>query len=269
MPADVLQCNDILVISAAVTLAPITGTPAVCAGLTTKLADATTGGIWSSSDTTIAKVGTTGLVTGIATGTATISYFKVNGACSSSVSASVTVNALPVVPAVTGINFVIVGNNTTLSNTVSGGLWTSSKTNIATVGATGVVTGVAAGVTVISYKVTNASGCTTTVTQNITVYKSLAVTLAATKILCNGSGSTLTATVTGGSGSYQYRLNNGTVQSANTFSVLAGTDTVTVTDLVDGQILSKTITVAQPTPLIWTLVSVVNASGGLSNGSIR
>jgi gliding motility-associated-like protein len=58
-----------------------------------------------------------------------------------------------------------------LSNSSPGGNWTSSATNIATVSATGIVTGVAEGDVVISYTVTNASGCLTTVTTMIRVAK--------------------------------------------------------------------------------------------------
>jgi trimeric autotransporter adhesin len=46
----------------------------VCKGKTAALSDAITGGTWSSSNTAVATVNTTGVVTGVALGTATISY---------------------------------------------------------------------------------------------------------------------------------------------------------------------------------------------------
>jgi hypothetical protein len=56
-------------------LGPITGPSALCAGSADTLTDATTGGAWSSSAPGVAAVGSgTGLVTGIAPGTATITY---------------------------------------------------------------------------------------------------------------------------------------------------------------------------------------------------
>ena len=76
-------------------VAPITGTLAVDTGDTTALSSSTPGGTWSSSDTGVATVDpVTGVVTGIAGGTATISYTVINASgCSDSESALVTVTA--------------------------------------------------------------------------------------------------------------------------------------------------------------------------------
>ena len=52
----------------------ITGASTVCIGSSTVLADKNVGGMWSSSDNSVATVSTKGSVTGITTGTATISY---------------------------------------------------------------------------------------------------------------------------------------------------------------------------------------------------
>ena len=52
----------------------ITGASTVCIGSSTVLADKNVGGMWSSSDNSVATVTTKGNVTGIAAGTATISY---------------------------------------------------------------------------------------------------------------------------------------------------------------------------------------------------
>src|ERR1035437_7999102 len=120
---------------------PITGTPTVCAGTTTTLSDATTGGTWASGTTTIATVGSTGIVTGVAGGTVTISY--TNAGCT--VTAIVTVNPLPNAGAITsaGIDTVVcVGRTITLTETASGGVWTSTNVLLATVGSTGIVIGV-------------------------------------------------------------------------------------------------------------------------------
>ena len=52
---------------------PITGTTSICLGTTTTLADATPSGTWSSSNPSVATIGSgTGLVTGVAVGTVTI-----------------------------------------------------------------------------------------------------------------------------------------------------------------------------------------------------
>ena len=77
-------------------VAPITGGLAICQGVSTPLTDASTGGTWSSSNPAVATVGSTGLVTGVFTGstsagTATISYIV--GAAYATV--VVTVNPYP------------------------------------------------------------------------------------------------------------------------------------------------------------------------------
>ncbi|MDC3253159.1 gliding motility-associated C-terminal domain-containing protein, partial [Crocinitomicaceae bacterium] len=83
------------------TVAAITGSPDVCVGSTTTLASSTTGGVWSTSDATVADVSASGVVTGVSTGSATITYTVTDGSgCTNSTSASVTVNAVPAVPVI-------------------------------------------------------------------------------------------------------------------------------------------------------------------------
>ena len=78
----------------------ITGTTVVCAGSTTTLGNGSTGGTWSSSNTTMASVGyNTGVVSGIAAGTPNITYTLGTGC---RISAPLTVNALPTVYPLTG-----------------------------------------------------------------------------------------------------------------------------------------------------------------------
>ncbi len=75
--------------------APITGANLnACLGLNTTLSDATPGGRWSSSNTTIVTVGSTnGIVTGVAVGNANISYKLTATGCYAILNE--TVNALP------------------------------------------------------------------------------------------------------------------------------------------------------------------------------
>jgi len=71
----------------------IGGTLAACVAGTTSLTDASTGGAWSTSNAAIATVGvTSGVVTGIAAGSATITYASSLGCITSS---SLVVNPLP------------------------------------------------------------------------------------------------------------------------------------------------------------------------------
>jgi len=72
----------------------------------------------------------------------------------------VTVNPIPAIGNITGANIVCSGNNTTFNNSVAGGVWSSSNTNIATINSSGLVTALNQGTSQISYTVTGQGGCT-------------------------------------------------------------------------------------------------------------
>lgn len=133
------------------------GTNPLCVGDTTVVNIDTIGGSWSSSNTAVATVNSfTGLVTGIAAGTSVISYIISSGEISTIV---VTIDAAPNAGIINGVSSVCVGSSISLTDSVSGGVWTSTHTSIATIGSSsGIVTGVAAGVDTIRYTVTNACG---------------------------------------------------------------------------------------------------------------
>ena len=135
----------------------ITGTATACAGTTTTLADATTGGVWSSSNTSVATVSTSGVVTAVSGGTATISYTTTNSCGNNSATDVVTITALPSAGTITGTDSVCIGSTTTLADAVTGGTW-GGGSSIASVNATGTVTGFAGGVDSIKYTVTNSCG---------------------------------------------------------------------------------------------------------------
>jgi gliding motility-associated-like protein len=84
-----------LVINAFPVVAAITGTGTVTIASTSQFANITTGGTWSSSNTAIATVNSSGLVTGVAAGSATITYTVTSGGCSTAVTKTITVSAGP------------------------------------------------------------------------------------------------------------------------------------------------------------------------------
>ncbi len=177
----------------AVSVGAITGTASVCAGATTTLSDATTGGAWSSSVTAVATVSAAGIVTGMSAGTTTIKY-TVGTTAATSV---ITVNAQPTAGSITGTATVTAGATTTLSDATTGGAWSSSAAAIATVGATGIVTGVAAGAATISYSVINNCG-TATATKAVTVNAVSAGTILGATTVCAGATIALSDATTGG-----------------------------------------------------------------------
>jgi len=68
-------------------------------------------------------------------------------------------NVLPEPSAITGPTTVCETDSITLTDTVAGGVWSSSNTTIATVTSTGIVKGISGGVVTISYTVPSYTGC--------------------------------------------------------------------------------------------------------------
>jgi sugar lactone lactonase YvrE len=132
----------------------IAGTTSLCEGTTTPLGASISGGTWSSGSTATATIDASGTVTGIAAGTAIITYATATGMDT----ALITVHPQPA--SVTGASSVCVGATSSYSCTTAGGTWTSSSTATATIDATGTVTGVAVGTSTITYTLTG--GCSST-----------------------------------------------------------------------------------------------------------
>ncbi len=77
-------------------IAAITGTSSVCSNGTSQMSNAILGGVWSLPNSTYATVNTTGLLSGVAAGSPTLSYSLTSGAgCTSAATQVITINALP------------------------------------------------------------------------------------------------------------------------------------------------------------------------------
>ncbi len=186
--------TTIATVNSLTTVNSITGTLSMCQGANTTLSSTTTGGVWSSSNSSIASVGTgTGIVSGVAAGTARITYSKTGVCNTATTTANVTVNTNPA--GTGGTATVCTGATTTLTNTVTGGTWSSSATAIATVNTGGVVTGVAAGTSNITY--TTTGGCFVTKTVTVTATPTVNA-ITGTTTLCQGATTVLSTTSTGG-----------------------------------------------------------------------
>ena len=170
----------------------ITGTDSVCAGSATALSDAVPGGVWSSSAAAAAATaGTSGIITGVAAGTAVITY-----STGANCAATITVTVMPVIARLTGTDSVCKGSVTTLADAVAGGAWSSSNTAVATVNATGNVTGITPGTTVISYVVPHTCGAGAAV---VTVNPLPdAGTISGSATLCTGNAIILASNAAGG-----------------------------------------------------------------------
>jgi uncharacterized protein YjdB len=144
--------------------AAITGITSICAGSVATLSSTTSGGAWSSSNTTVATVGSaSGIVAGLSGGLSTISY-TVAG-CSRT-----TIMAIDPTPVISGGSALCVSDTImliTASAGPTGGTWTSSNPTVASVGSyTGVVTGNIPGTAIITSTSTS-TGCASTRTVTV------------------------------------------------------------------------------------------------------
>ncbi len=228
---DGLGCTGIATVNDTVntfpTTSPILGMHGVCVGANITLSDATLYGSWGSNDATIATVDpVSGVVTGVAAGTDLITYLVSNTCGSVTDSTLITVNGLPVIPAITGpVSVVCAGTATPLSDSLAGGVWTSSDVTVATVNsATGVVTGVSAGNVTITYTVTNSFGCSNYTTFAITFAGAIADAIVpSTATLCHGNNVNLHISGTTAGITFQWLVNGVAIPGATTTSYTADT----------------------------------------------
>jgi uncharacterized protein YjdB len=231
--------------------AAIGGASSVCVGSVTTLTDVTLNGTWSSSNTSVATIGTSGAVTGVLAGTTTISYTLATGCY---VIKTVTVNPLP--GSITGTGAICIGITATLGNSTPGGTWGSSNGAIAAVNtSTGVVTGVAAGAATISYF--TGSGCYATAVETVQVTPAATITaLGNDTVLCPGEFAVLTAN-TGVGFAYQWFKDGSLIPgavSATYTATIAGSYRVRVSNGIgcSGMSIPMSVTIATVTADIST-----------------
>jgi trimeric autotransporter adhesin len=187
----------------------ITGSAAICVGFSSALSNASSGGTWSSSNSSVASVDGTGHVLGVTSGTAIITYTLTTGCFGIR---GVTVNALPA--AIAGAGSICQGVNTTLTNATGGGTWSSSNTTVATIdGSSGVVLGGASGTTTITYALPTACIATTVFTVN-----ALPASITGPASVCTGSTAALSTAATGGS----WSSSSTGLATVNTSGVVSG-----------------------------------------------
>ncbi len=176
----------------------IVGSSTVCAGSIVSLSDTATGGVWYTSASSVASVTSSGVVSGLAPGTANIYYVVASGCSPDTAFHSVTVVPVLYAGVITGSATACVGVALTLSDTTSGGTWFSSNNAIATVSASGAVSVLAPGTVTISYFNGNSCGSDTATHDIAITAQPFAGTITGALLGCVGSSITLTDTASGG-----------------------------------------------------------------------
>lgn len=143
--------------------------------------------------------------------------------CSNTATVTVSVNPLPA--AIGGTLDVCVNATTTLTNASGGGTWSSSNGNVTIGSASGIVTGVTAGTSVVSYILP--TSCYTTAV--VTVNALPTVSGGSSVQICDGNSTTLTA-----SGAVTYTWAPSGSLSASTGTSVTATPTTTTTYTVSG-----------------------------------
>ncbi len=222
----------------------ITGTNSVCSGHTITLSNGTPGGTWTSSNPLIATVGaSTGIVTGVAGGTATISYATL--ACNAAVY-TITVRQSP--PPITGGITICDGSSTTtVFNASPGGVWTI--VGPASISSTGFITGLTVGaVNVVTYTMPN--GCDA---RAPIIVDTLPGPISGLSSICPGRTTTMSTSSVGGVWSSANSLIASAVAATGDVTgVSTGTTTITYT-AISGCYRTKPFTVTNPVPLSVTL----------------
>lgn len=221
---------------------------------------------WESSNTSVATVSTTGLVTAVAQGTATITA-KSNldntksGSCAVTVNApatpipvtSIALNKTSAAVSISGTETLTVSYTPSDANTGLGITWSSSDPTVATVN-NGVVTGIKAGTATIT--ATSEGGKTATCAVTVQAVAVTDVTLAPTiaSVRVNNTTS-LTATVQPANAtdkSLTWSSSNpavATVNNGTVTGVSAGTATITVTTVDGGKTATCAVTVTDAAPI--------------------
>ena len=226
----------------------IAGLAFVCEGSTITLNNSVAGGTWSSSNPSVATIGAgTGVVTGIYGGTTFISYVVATGC---TIQKMITVNPLPAV--VTGLTDLCVGYTTTLYNASGTGSWSSITPAVATVNSSGIVSGLSAGTSTISY--TLPTGCATTAIVNV---MNTPTPIMGNPNICYGTTSSLSNGVSGGTWS---SLNPSIAPVGPTTGVVSGFN-LGNTDIIYSVSTGTGCTVTMPVHVL-PLPTIYSVTGG-------
>ncbi len=206
---------------------------------------------------------TTQDISGIGSGTYTVSASDVNG-CTANATITIT-SPPPIIP-----NFVVNnvscagGSNGNINMTTIGGTapytfhWSNNST-------TEDINSLAAGIYVVT--ITDAVGCS--VSPGIIITDGISINSSTTHIDVNCFGAatgSIDLSVTGGTVPYSYQWSNGaTVEDIS--NLFSGTYTVTVTD-ANGCTGTVSTTILQPTPINFSDVITNTSCGGALNGAI-
>ncbi|MFP5041915.1 gliding motility-associated C-terminal domain-containing protein [Parasediminibacterium sp. JCM 36343] len=187
------------------------GTPtSICVGDTILLKGIPIGGNWFAKSNNIV----TSLLSATNAGVATASFPGNNngkpnfiyqiGSCADTT--TVTINALPTIAPIVAASSICEGSTTSFTEITNNGVWNSTNSNVASINTSGIVKGLAAGNTTISYSVTDANNCSNIVTKEFSVNATTYSTT--TDSICKGKSYTFNGVTYSLGGTYSAHLTN-------------------------------------------------------------
>jgi hypothetical protein len=235
----------------------------------------TASGQWSTTNAAVASVSASGVVTGLAPGVSTIAFTDATTGLKASVGVTVAgfvsltiaaPNGVPALPEFGTLPLTASGVDATgAAITAPPGTWSSSNTAVATVGSTGVVTGVTPGTTTITFTdATYGQKATLGITVTVTPFASIKLTASGSTTLLQTQTVTLTATALDGSGNTLQVSPPGSWASSNNAIATVDKNGV-VTALQPG---SATITFTDSTYKLTASVTIV-VHGGNSTVTVQ
>lgn len=245
----------------------ITGPSGVCTGLSITLSDTVATGIWVGNDTSVATI-SNGLVTSMATGTEDIEYIVSNSCQSDTLNHAITVYPLPAPGVITGLPILCEGIPFTVTETLSGGTWGSIAAIASIDSNTGVLTGLNAGTTIVTYTTKpDSNGCINSTTLPITITAPFTFFPTVSSVTCYGyNNGNIAVSITGNIGKLVYKWS--TPGSSNFIDSLApGPYYLLVKDDSTQCAMSDSFTITQPDSLQVT-ANVTKDTCREGNGSI-
>jgi uncharacterized protein YjdB len=185
-----LGCESVATVTIDVnakSIVAVTGDTTICEGEMTTLSPST-GGSWSSTNSSLATVTPGGIVNALSEGSVSFIFTDSIYNCSSDPTAAVTIIGLPH-PVVTGPTILCVGGTSNLTPT-SGGIWTSSDTDIATIANDGSVLAIGQGTVTFTFE-NSTTGCVSNASAELTIHPIYPVEITGDTIICVGENSFL------------------------------------------------------------------------------
>ncbi len=195
----------------------VSGPDEICVGQNSQLTPVT-GGVWVSTNPSVAYISPSGQVTGLSPGTSSFIFTENVFGCSSDASIPILVNPKPIV-SFTGLNPICIGDSTTLTPS-SEGTWSSSNPVIATITDSGVATGLSAGFVTFIYT-NNSTNCSSNASVPLQVQSLPVVTISGPETACIGTNASFSVNHIGGTWSTSNPLtatinNSGTLTTIDT-----------------------------------------------------